>query len=128
MTIETIFDLIHEYMYDRLNDSNNSNDGRNVKHVQERPQRRKRSEKSGYERNKKRPEYQRQMNKNNNCGQCGASNWSRQHLCPARTADCRNFRKGTLKKCADIQRRFNTSIKRHHRLMKTTGTTTKYRV
>ena len=38
MTIETITDLIHEYMYDRLNDSNNSNDGRNVKHVQERPQ------------------------------------------------------------------------------------------
>ena len=36
MTIETITDLIHEYMYDRLNDSNNSNDGRNIKHVQER--------------------------------------------------------------------------------------------
>ena len=31
MTIETITDLIHEYMYDRINDSNNSNDGRNVK-------------------------------------------------------------------------------------------------
>ena len=30
MTIETITDLIHEYMYDRLNDSNNSNDGRNL--------------------------------------------------------------------------------------------------
>ena len=31
MTIETIADLVHEYMYDRLNDSNNSNDGRNIK-------------------------------------------------------------------------------------------------
>ena len=41
MIKETITDLIHEYMYDRLNDSNNSNDGRDVKHVQERPQKRK---------------------------------------------------------------------------------------
>ena len=41
MTIETITDLIHELMYDRLNDSNNSNDGRDIKHVQERPQKRK---------------------------------------------------------------------------------------
>ena len=38
MTKETKTDLIHEYMYDQLNDSNNSNDGRDVKHVQERPQ------------------------------------------------------------------------------------------
>ena len=37
MAIETITDLIHQYMYDRLNDSNNSNDGRNVKHAQVRP-------------------------------------------------------------------------------------------
>ena len=28
MTSETITVIIHEYMYDRLNDSNNSNDGR----------------------------------------------------------------------------------------------------
>ena len=63
MKIETITDLIHEYMYDRLNDSKNSNDGRNVKHVQERPQKRKWSEKSSYERNKRRPEYQKQITK-----------------------------------------------------------------
>ena len=41
MTIETITDLIHDYMYDRLTDSNNSNDGRDIKHVQEHPQKRK---------------------------------------------------------------------------------------
>ena len=41
----------------------------------------------------KRPEYQRQKYKNNRCGQCGAPNWSRQHICPARTVDCRNCRK-----------------------------------
>ena len=33
MTFETITDHIHEYMYDRLKDSNYSNDGRNEKYV-----------------------------------------------------------------------------------------------
>ena len=93
MTIETITDIIHEYMYDRLNDSNNSNDGKNIKHVQERPQKRKWSEKSSYERNKKRTEYQRSKYKDNRCGQCGTPNWSRQHICPARTVECRNCKK-----------------------------------
>ena len=51
MIIETITGLIHENIYDRLNNSNNSNDGRDVKHVQEKP-RKKWSDKSGYERNK----------------------------------------------------------------------------
>ena len=77
MTIETFTDLIHEYMYDRLNDSENSNDGRKVKLVQERPQIRKGSKTSGFERNKKRPEYQKQRHKCNSCGQCGAPNCPR---------------------------------------------------
>ena len=93
MTIEAITDIIHEYMYDQLNDSNNSNDGRNVKHVQESPQKRKWSENASYERNKKRPEYQKQRYKDNRGGQCGAPNWSRQHICPAGTVECRNCRK-----------------------------------
>ena len=46
MTIETITALIHEHMYDRLNDSNNSNDGKEIKHVQERPYKRKWTEKN----------------------------------------------------------------------------------
>ena len=37
MTIKTITALIHEHMYDRLNDSNNSSNGRKTKHVEERP-------------------------------------------------------------------------------------------
>ena len=80
-------------MYDWLNDSNNSNDGRNVKPVQERPQKRKWSEKSSYERNKKRPEYQKRRYRDNRCGQCGTPNWSRQHLCPSRVVECRNCEK-----------------------------------
>ena len=96
MTIETFTDLIHEYMYDRLNDSENSNDGRNEKLIQERSQIRKWSETSGFERNKKRPEYQKQRHKDNSCGQCGAPNWPRKHLCPARTVECRSCRKKGL--------------------------------
>ena len=46
MTIETITALIHEHMYDRLNDSNISNDGREIKHVQERPYQQKWPEKT----------------------------------------------------------------------------------
>ena len=33
MTIETITALIHEHMYERLNESNNSNVGKEIKHV-----------------------------------------------------------------------------------------------
>ena len=106
MTIETITDIIHEYMYDRLKDSNNSNDGKNIKHVQERPQKRKWLEKSSYERNKKRTEYQRSKYKDNRCGQCGTPNWSRQHICPARTVECRNCKKkGHYEKMCRLPRR-----------------------
>ena len=52
MTVETITALIHEHMYDRLNDSNNSNDGREIKQVQERPYKRKWTDKPGAERTK----------------------------------------------------------------------------
>ena len=93
MTIETIAALILEHMYDRLNDSNNSNDGREIKHVQERPYNRKWTEKSDADRTKERPKYQKQKPKDNRCGQCGAPNWSRQHVCPSKTAECRKCKR-----------------------------------
>ena len=65
----------------RLNDSNNSNNAKNIKHLQERP-RKKWSEKSSYDKNK-----------DNRCGQCGTPNWSRQHISPARSVECRNCKK-----------------------------------
>ena len=46
MTIETITALIHEYMYDRLKESNNSNAGKEIKHVQQRPHKRKWTDKT----------------------------------------------------------------------------------
>ena len=106
MTIETITDLILEYMYDRLNDSNNLNDGRDIKHVKERPQKRKWTERPVYERNKKRPDYHKERHKDNRCGQCGAPNWTRQHICPAKSVECRNCKKrGHYEKMCRIPRR-----------------------
>ena len=93
MKIETKTALIHNYMYDRLNDTNNSNDGRETKHVQERPYKRKWTDKSDADRTKKRPEYQKQKPKGIRCGQCEAPNWLRQHICPAKTAECRKCKR-----------------------------------
>ena len=50
MTKETVTDLIHKYMYDRLNESKNSIDGKEMQHIQERLYKRKRFDKSSYER------------------------------------------------------------------------------
>ena len=59
MTIETITDLIHEYLYDRLNESNNANDGKEIQHIQEQPYKRKFSDKSSYKRPRKKPDSQK---------------------------------------------------------------------
>ena len=94
MTIETITDLIHQYKYDRLNDSNNSNDGRDVKHVQERPQKRKWQEKPSYEKNKRSPEYHKK-----NIKITGADNVEHQtrqdsiYVPPNPLVECRNCKK-----------------------------------
>ena len=61
MTIETITELIHEYVYDRLIESNISNDGREKQHLQEREYKRKWSDYSGQDR----PERNRTINEQN---------------------------------------------------------------
>ena len=80
-------------IYDQLNDSNHSNDGRNIKHVQEMQGKRKWSEKAIYDKNTKQPEYQKPRYQDNRCEQCGAPNWSRQHICQANSVECRNCKK-----------------------------------
>ena len=72
MTIETITALIHEHMYDRLNESNNSNDGKEIKHVHhmERPYKRKWTDKTDQDKSKRRPENQRYKRRDNRCGKC----------------------------------------------------------
>ena len=84
MTIETVTTLIHEHTYDRINESNNSNDGKENKHVQDRPYKREWTDKTDQDKSKRRPENQRYKQRDNRCGQCGAPNWTRQHICPAK--------------------------------------------
>ena len=93
MTIETITDIIHEYIYNRFNDSNNPNVEKDVKHVQERLQRRQWPEKFCYERNERRPDFHKERYKDKRCGQCGEPNWTRQHIRPAKSVECRNCEK-----------------------------------
>ena len=61
MTIETITEKVHEYMYDRLNNSKNSNDGRGRQHVQERLYKQKWSEKSSYEKSRRNRTFKKQI-------------------------------------------------------------------
>ena len=63
MIIETITDLIHEYMYDMLNKSNKSNCGRGIQHIQKRHYKRKWSDNFMYERPRSKPDNQTQNTK-----------------------------------------------------------------
>ena len=103
---ETIMDLIHVYMYDRVNESNNSNDGREIQHVQERQYKRKWSNKFSYERPRKKPNSQKPKYKDNRCGQCGPPNWPRMNNCSAKSAECRNCkRRGNYEKmCRSLKK------------------------
>ena len=115
MTIDSITALIHEHMYDQLNESNNSNDGKETKHVQERPCKRKRTDKADQDKWKRRPENQRYKQRDNRCGQCGSPDWTRQHMCPTKMAECRNCkRRGNYEKMC-------RSTKRVQYIEKTTG-------
>ena len=83
LILNTITALLHEHMYDQLND------GKESKQVQERPYKRNWTDKSDTERSKKRPDYQKQKQRHNRCGQGGAPKLSRQHVFPAKMAECR---------------------------------------
>ena len=71
-------------MYDRLKE---------IKHVQERPYKRKWTDKTDQDKLKRLPENQRNKQRDNRCEQCGAPNWTRQHVCPAKMAKCRNCKR-----------------------------------
>ena len=125
MTIETIRTLIYEHMYDRLNESNNSNDGKEIKHVQERPYKGKWTDKTDQDIMKRRPENQRYKQRENRCGQCGAPNWTKQHICRKWPNAETVKEEDIMRKCADPRKEFNTLKKQLHEQQKTTGITTK---
>ena len=73
--------------------------------MQERPQKRKWHEKTSYDKNK-RLEYNKERYKDNRCGQCGTQNWTRQHICPAKSSECRICKKrGHYEKMCRIAKR-----------------------
>ena len=80
-------------MYDRLNESNNSIDGKVIKHVQGRTYKKKWTDKTDQDNLKRRMENQRFKQRYNRCRQCSAPNWTRQHMCPAKMAECRNCKR-----------------------------------
>ena len=116
-------------MYDRENELINSNDGKEIKHVQERPYKRKWTEKTDQDKLKRRPENQRYKQRDNRCGQCGAPNWTRKHICRQKWQNAETVKeKDTMRKCADPRKEFNTLKKQLHQQKKTTGITTKSKV
>ena len=107
MAIETITALVHEHMYDQLNESKNSNnDGKEIKHVRDRPHQRKLTDKTDQDKSKRRPENQRYKQRDNRCGQCGAPNRTKQPMCPAKMAESKNCKRRGLyeKMCRSTKR------------------------
>ena len=76
MSVETITDILHEYMYEKLNDSPET-DEEKKNHLN------KRKTRINKETSDKLAKF-----KKIDCNRCGAPNWSRQHECPARGKKC----------------------------------------
>ena len=128
ITLETISTLVHKHMYDRLNNSNKPNDGKEIKHVRERPYKRKWTDQSDTDRTKRRPENPKQKPRDNDRGQCGVRNWSRQHICAGKMTESRNCkRRGHYEKMCRSTNRVQYVEEQHHRQKKTTGNTTEFR-
>ena len=78
MSVEAITDTIHEYMYEKMNESRDSEEETKIKHVDRK-------------RTYQKPEKERQNKfRKVDCIRCGAPNWSKSHDCPARTKKCLN--------------------------------------
>ena len=77
MSVEAITDAIHEYMYEKLNDSPETEEEKKILYLNRRKTRP----------TKEQPDKLNKVKKID-CNRCGAPNWSRQHECPARGKKC----------------------------------------
>ena len=103
MSVEVITDTIHEYVYEKMNESRDTEEETKIKHVD-----RKRSYQKP-ERNK--PNKFRRVD----CIRCGAPNWNKQHDCPAKTKKCLNCGKtGPYAKFCRTKQRTDRRIKQIH--------------
>ena len=78
MSVEAITEAIHEYMYEKLNESPETDEDKKIRHVE------KRKLKYGKEHTERNPKTARRLD----CNRCGAPNWSKQHECPAKGKKC----------------------------------------
>ena len=74
MSVEAITKALHEYMYEKLNDSPETEDEKKNRYLS------KRKTKST-----KKPTDKPTKFKKLDCNRCGAPNWSKQRECPARS-------------------------------------------
>ena len=97
MSVEAITDGIHEYMYEKVNDSPETEEEKKIRYVNKR--------KTNI--TKEQPERQVKFKKID-CNRCGAPNWSCQHECPARGKKCAKSGKiGHFAKCCPSNRKVN---------------------
>ena len=73
MSVEAITEALHEYMYQKLNDSPETKAEKKIQYLN------KRKTRSTKEPTDKPPIFMKL-----DCNRCGTPNWSRQHECPAR--------------------------------------------
>ena len=76
MSIEAIIEALHEYMYEKLNDSPETEEEKKIRYLN------KRKTNSTKELSEKPTKF-----KKVDCNRCGAPNWSRQHECPGTTCE-----------------------------------------
>ena len=127
ITTETITALIHEHIYDRLNDSNDSNDGKEINHVKnDRTSETGRTNPMQTEQRKDRntKSKSRETIDADNAGHRTGrdSAFAQQKWQNVEAAK----EEATTKRCADRQNEYNTLKEQHHR-QKTTGNTKEFK-
>ena len=100
MSVEAITNAIHEYMFEKLNDSPEKEEEKKIRYVN------KRKTKITKEQPEKPAKF-----KKIDCNRCGAPNLSRQYECPARGKKCAKCGKiGHFAKCCRANRKVNHLI------------------
>ena len=82
MSIEAITEALHEYKYEKLNDSPETEEEKKIRCLN------KRKTKSTKDLSEKPTKF-----KEVDCNRCGAPNWPRQHECPARERNAQNAKR-----------------------------------
>ena len=97
MSVEPITEALHEYMYEKLNDSPETEVEKKIRCFN------KRKTRSTKEPLDKPGKFQKL-----DCNKCGATNWSNQHECPARGKKCAKCKKiGLYAKCCRLNKKVN---------------------